>query len=298
MNMGGFYMWYKLDELEEKYGLSKLSVYKLITQEPELRQYFKSMEGVLQINEQGIGILLKHTSKEPKDKTPATLADNNTIILKKENIEAQEAMDNKEVAAVPEPKMEELEEKQTSKEYDEDIDLFADAFNTSGSFFDVEDEKETVSSLQPEESFFSNIDIDYKEEEEETTFEEEEPQIELETDFSEGLIFQDAVVPVDDMEETEEVNVSIYDDTAHDDFFSDKPIDDSKFLNFENSVVKEIKSASVDDYTVEGYVKALKEKLIIQNEQVRSISNYLDVTRKLLIQDEKIVNIIEGMNKK
>ena len=284
-------MWYKLDELEEKYGLSKLSVYKLITQEPELRQYFKSMEGVLQINEQGIGILLKHTSKEPKDKTPATLADNNTIILKKENIEAQEAMDNKEVAAVPEPKMKELEVKQTSKEYDEDIDLFADAFNTSGSFFDVEDEKETVSSLQPEESFFSNIDIDYKEE-------EEEPQIELETDFSEGLIFQDAVVPVEDMEETEEVNVSIYDDTAHDDFFSDKPIDDSKFLNFENPVVKEIKSASVDDYTLEGYVKALKEKLIIQNEQVRSISNYLDVTRKLLIQDEKIVNIIEGMNKK
>lgn len=290
-------MWYKLDELEEKYGLSKLSVYKLITQEPELRQYFKSMEGVLQINEQGIGILLKHTSKEPKDKTPATLADNNTIILKRDNIEAKESMDYKEVAEVAEPKMEESVEKQTNKEYDEDIDLFADAFNTSGSFFDVEDEKQAASSLEPEESFFSNVDIDYKEEEE-STYDQEEPKIELETDFSEGLIFQDVVAQVDDMAETEEVNVSIYDDTAPDDFFSDEPIDDSKFLNFENSVVKEIKSASVDDYNMEGYVKALKEKLIIQNEQVRAISNYLDVTKKLLIQDEKIVNIIEGMNKK
>ncbi len=290
-------MWYKLDELEEKYGLNKLSVYKLITQEPELRQYFKSMEGVLQINEQGIGILLKHTSKEPKDKTPATLADNNTIILKKDNIEAKETFENKGVSEVVEPKMEEFAEKQTNKEYDEDIDLFADAFNTSGSFFDVEDKNETVTSLEPEESFFSNIDIDYKEEEE-STYDEEETKIELETDFSEGLIFQDAVVAVDDMAEAEEVNVSIYDDTAPDDFFSDEPIDDSKFLNFENSVVKEIKSANVDDYSMEGYVKALKEKLIIQNEQVRAISNYLEVSKRLLIQDEKIVNIIEGMNKK
>lgn len=290
-------MWYKLDELEEKYGLSKLSVYKLITQEPELRQYFKSMEGVLQINEQGIGILLKHTSKEPKDKTPATLADNNTIILKREKMETKEAADEKEVVIVAEPKMEELAEKQNKKEYDEDIDLFADAFNTSGSFFDVEDEKVAVSSLEPEESFFSNVDIDYKEEEE-SSYDEEETKIELETDFSEGLIFQDAVTPIDDMAETEEVNVSIYDDTAPDDFFSDEPIDDSKFLNFENSVVKEIKSATVDDYSMEGYIKALKEKLIIQNEQVRAISNYLEVTKRLLIQDEKIVNIIEGMNKK
>lgn len=289
-------MWYKLDELEEKYGLSKLSVYKLITQEPELRQYFKSMEGVLQINEQGIGILLKHTSKEPKDKTPATLADNNTIILKRDNMETKESADDKEVVIVAEPKMEELAEKQNKKEYDEDIDLFADAFNTSGSFFDVEDEKAAVSSLEPGESFFSNVDIDYKEEEESNS--EEETKIELETDFSEGLIFQDAVAHVDDMGETEEVNISIYDDTAPDDFFSDEPIDDSKFLNFENSVVKEIKSATVDDYSMEGYIKALKEKLIIQNEQVRAISNYLEVTKRLLIQDEKIVNIIEGMNKK
>jgi folate-dependent phosphoribosylglycinamide formyltransferase PurN len=295
--MGGFHMWYKLDELEEKYGLNKLSVYKLITQEPELRQYFKSMEGVLQINEQGIGILLKHTSKEPVDKSPATLADNNTIILKKEDMTSSRAMENKVVSEVAEPKIDVVAEKKSVKEYDEDIDLFADAFNTSGSFFDIEDDKAVVSSLAPEESFFSNVDIDYKEEEESVN-EEEEPKIELETDFSEGLIFQDVVVTEDDMAEAEEVNVSIYDDTAPDDFFSDEPIDDSKFLNFENSVVKEIKSATVDDYSMEGYIKALKEKLIIQNEQIRAISNYLEVTKRLLIQDEKIVNIIEGMNKK
>ena len=290
-------MWYKLDELEEKYGLNKLSVYKLITQEPELRQYFKSMEGVLQINEQGIGILLKHTSKEPADKSPATLADNNTIILKKEDTDSRDILENQVVTEIAEPIVEEVSKKDVSDDYDKEIDLFADAFNTSGSFFDVEDDKEVVSSLAPEESFFSNVDIDYKEEEE-PVYDDEEQKIELETDFSEGLIFQDAVVVEDDMAETEEVNVSIYDDTAPDDFFSDEPIDDSKFLNFENSVVKEIKSATVDDYSTEGYVKALKEKLIIQNEQIRAISNYLEVTKRLLIQDEKIVNIIEGMNKK
>ena len=287
-------MWYKLDELEEKYGLNKLSVYKLITQEPELRQYFKSMEGVLQINEQGIGILLKHTSKEPADKAPATLADNNTIILKKDSIEE---MDNKEAIAAVESKSEPVVEQKSNNEYDNDIDLFADAFNTSGSFFDDDDEKDTVSSLEPEESFFSNIDIDYKEEEE-TVYEDDESKVELETDFSEGLIFQDIINTEDDLGETEEVNASIYDDTATDDFFSDEPIDDSKFLNSEKTPVKEITAASVDDYTMEGYVKALKEKLIIQNEQVRAISNYLEVSKRLLIQDEKIVNIIEGLNKK
>lgn len=289
-------MWYKLDELEEKYGLNKLSVYKLITQEPELRQYFKSMEGVLQINEQGIGILLKHTSKEPVDKAPATLADNNTIILKKEDVESRSAVENNVVSEVAEPRNDEDTQKQTENKYDDDVDLFADAFNTSGSFFDVEDDKEVVSSLEPEESFFSNVDIDYKEDEE--SIYEEEQKIELETDFSEGLIFQDMVVSDDDMAETEEVNVSIYDDTAPDDFFSDEPIDDSKFLNSDDSASKVITAATVDDYSMEGYVKALKEKLIIQNEQVRAISNYLEVSKRLLIQDEKIVNIIEGMNKK
>ena len=124
-------MWYKLDELEEKYGLNKLSVYKLITQEPELRQYFKSMEGVLQINEQGIGILLKHTSKEPTDKSPATLADNNTIILKKEDMESRSAMENNVVSEVAEPEVDEVTQKQTTKEYDDDIDLFADAQSNS-----------------------------------------------------------------------------------------------------------------------------------------------------------------------
>lgn len=290
-------MWYKLDELEEKYGLNKLSVYKLITQEPELRQYFKSMEGVLQINEQGIGILLKHTSKEPENKSPATLADNNTIILKKEDMESRGTMENNMVTEITEPENDDVTQKPKVNEYDNDIDLFADAFNTSGSFFDVEDDKEVVSSLEPEESFFSNVDLDYKEEEE-SNYEDEEQKIELETDFSEGLIFQDAVVAEDDMAEVEEVNVSIYDDTAPDDFFSDEPIDDSKFLNSDVSASNVITAATVDDYSMEGYVKALKEKLIIQNEQIRAISNYLEVSKRLLIQDEKIVNIIEGMNKK
>jgi len=278
-------MWYKLDELEEKYGLSKLSVYKLITQEPELRQYFKSLEGVLQINEQGVGVLLKHTSKEPDDKTPATYADNNTIILKKENVE------DKDSAGIVKP---------STEKDDYNVDLFADAFNTKGSFFDDVDDKEELAALEPEENFFSNIDIDYKEDIEEKYSESESDlgkETEPETDFSDGLIFQDEISSNEELNEPDEVNANVYDDIAHDDFFSDAPIDDSKFLNSENSVVNEITSAKVDDYTMEGYIKALKEKLVIENEQVRAISNYLDVTKKLLIQDEKIVNIIEGMNK-
>lgn len=275
-------MWYKLDELEEKYGLNKLSVYKLITQEPELRQYFKSMEGVLQINEQGIGIILKHTSKEAEDKSPATLADNNTIIMKKDVAE--------QTAEVKEPAVE------ASKKYDDDIDLFADAFNTSGSFFDNDDQQDDISTLEPEESFFSKIDIEYKTEEEEP--EEVLPEVELEKDFSEGLIFQEVEQEIDDMVESDEVNASIYDDTSTDDFFSDEQIDDSKFLDSKEPTVNEITAATSDDYTMDGYIKALKEKLIIQNEQVRAISNYLEISKRLLIQDEKIVNIIEGMNKR
>ncbi len=111
------------------------------------------------------------------------------------------------------------------------------------------------------------------------------------------MIFQDEINSAEDLKEADEVNVNIYDDNAHDDFFNDKPIDHSKFLNSQAQGVTEITAASVDDYTMSGYIKALKEKLIIQNEQIRAISNYLDVSKKLLIQDEKIVNIIEGMNK-
>ncbi len=169
-------MWYKLDELEEKYGLSKLSVYKLITQEPELRQYFKSLEGVLQINEEGIGILLKHTSREPEDNTPVTYADNNTIILNKENIEAMEA------AETVKPVTANVEENTSKKHDDEDIDLFADAFNTKGSFFDDVEDKADITNLEPEENFFSNIDLDYKEDIEEK-YSDDEPEIEVESDF-------------------------------------------------------------------------------------------------------------------
>ena len=62
--------------------------------------------------------------------------------------------------------------------------------------------------------------------------------------------------------------------------------------------VAEIVAASEDDFNMEGYVKALKEKMVIQNEQIRALSAYLDVSRKMLVQDEKIVNILEGMSRR
>lgn len=268
-------MWYKIEEIETKYGLSKFSIYALITQEPELRKYIKALEGVLQINEQGISVLLKHATKKAEDEKPSSYADNNTIIMHRDGPE--------KTIQAPELKKE-VE--------DEDNDLFGDAFNRSGSFFDDEPAKESTVDA-PKEDFFSSLNFEA---------EAQAPIVEAPVstspveDFSaDDLIFQDSPGVLDDLSEADEVNPEVFDDMAHvDDFFSDYAVEEEEYLSSPD-IVTEISTATEDEYTMEGYIKSLKEKMIIQNEQIRALSTYLDVSRKLLIQDEKIVGILEGM---
>ena len=293
-------MWYKIEEIEEKYGLTKFSIYALITQEPELRKYIKALEGVLQINEQGIGVLLKHASRKAENQEPATYADNNTIIMKPEGSKAKVEAEAKAAVAAPAPAASEG-------------DLFADAFNTEGSFFDE------APAAAPKDEFFSNIELDYADASEPVSFMDEglfdavvpapvaepvpepvvpAPAVVEEKSFVDDLIFADEEpLKVEEIEEEDEVNPEVYDGLPQDDFFSDG-VDDTDFLDKEPEVVSEISAPTEEEYNMEGYLKALKAKLIIQNEQIRALDAYLEVSRKLLVQDEKIVNILEGMSRR
>lgn len=287
-------MWYKIEEIEEKYGLTKFSIYALITQEPELRKYIKAMEGVLQINEQGIGVLLKHASRKAENQDPATYADNNTIVMKPEgSVSKAEAspVEAARAAAAPAPASVEG-------------DLFADAFNTEGSFFD------DAPTSAPKEAFFSNIELDYAEGSEPVSFMDEglfdavvpaaapvAPVAEVPAEEEEKSFVDEEPSKLEEIEEEDEVNPEVYDDLPQDDFFSDG-VDDTDFLDKEPEVVSEISAATEDEYNMEGYLKALKAKMIIQNEQIRALDAYLEVSRKLLVQDEKIVNILEGMSRR
>ena len=310
-------MWYKIEEIEEKYGLTKLSIYALITQEPELRQYIKALEGVLQINDEGIEVLLKHTAKKEAEKNTvfpeekkAEADKNETLVLKRDEIESINA--------------------DTSVASDED-DLFSSPFN-SNSFFeeDVTAEGASDESSVSDEDFFANVELDgndmekaesfmdadvsenvdlyeevddiddYAEEHEEVEVEEVAAEEESDSSFADDLIFPEE--PVSDVVSGMAAGIGVGMAEHSDDFYSESDGDDLTNAFLDNSkdddVVSEITAATEEDYNMEGYVKALKEKLVVQNEQIRALSAYLDVSKKMLIQDEKIVNIIEGMYKK
>lgn len=256
-------MWYKIEEIEAKYGLSKFSIYALITQEPELRKYIKAMEGVLQVSEDGISVLLKHASKKAEHDGPVTLADNNTVVISRGDAKTDQE---------PEPK--------------EPTDLFADAFNSDDGFFEASDAPVVGESLIEEENFFSNLE-----------FEDHSPQgteKEDRTPSLDELVFPDELDSLDDEQDPSE---DVFDDTHHDDdFFSDQPTVEDDYLSGSSETV--INAPSDEEYSMEGYIKALKEKMVIQNEQIRALSGYLDVSKRMLVQEEKIVNIIEGLGKK
>ena len=278
-------MWYKIEEIEAKYGLTKFSIYALITQEPELRKHIKALEGVLQINEEGIGVLLKHASRKTDD-SPPTYADNNTIIFSR---------DKKEEAEAPV----EQEDKAGEEE-----DLFGSVFQSTGSFFDEKEESLSANDAGHEEFFTSmGVRADMAAA---AAVAAAVPEAEAELEVPQGadeftaedLVFQEAPEPQDDMGEADEVNPAVFDDiAATDDFFSDYAQEEEDYLA-EPETVTEFEAASDDEFTMEGYIKALKEKMIIQNEQIRALSAYLDVSRKMLLQDEKIVGILEGMYRK
>lgn len=302
-------MWYKIEEVEEKYGLSKLSIYALITREPELRKYIKALEGVLQINDEGIEVLLQHTSK--KEDSASTLADvvaqsssgDQTLVMKRDDLEGKSEEIKSDVAS--------------------DDDLFSDAFNTS-SFFDDEPSvsatvnESVMENTVSDEDFFSNIELDGLESQESESFmdsdlmeeiddiEDDQEEAGIVEESGDSSFADDLIFPEESVEEAmvppvvEGLAVASVVADSHDDFYSDDESDEitNAFLEGDEDSVAEIVAASEDDFNMEGYVKALKEKMVIQNEQIRALSAYLDVSRKMLVQDEKIVNIIEGMYKR
>lgn len=257
-------MWYKIEEIEAKYGLSKFSIYALITQEPELRKYIKAMEGVLQVSEDGISVLLKHASKKAEHDGPVTLADNNTVVISRGDAKTD----------------------QDEPEAKEPSDLFADAFNSDNGFFEASVAPVVGESLIEEENFFSNLE-----------FEDHSSQAAEEGDGSPSL--DELVFPeeLDSLDDEQDASEDVFDDTNHDDdFFSEQPTVEDDYLS--GSVEAVINAPSDEEYTMEGYIKALKEKMVIQNEQIRALSGYLDVSKRMLVQEEKIVNIIEGLGKR
>ena len=229
-------MWYKIEDIEDKYNISKFSIYALITQEPELRQYIKALEGILQINDEGIELLLKHVEKDGKKNTK--LVENKEAVASKHVVteEPFAAMDKKrenlldkvvesekeavpvvEAAPVVAPKKEEIKE--------------APAVSLEEEFF-------THTSLHREEDFFGE------------TVEANGPLSPIEAIVEEGVPEVDAVKEMSMIEDVEGINMP-------------------------------------------AYIKALKEKMIIQNEQIRAINSFLEVSKKLLLQDEKIIHILE-----
>ena len=295
-------MWYKIEEIEEKYGLSKLSIYALITQEPELRQYIKAFEGVLQINEEGIEVLLKYTAKKEAEKN---------VVFPEEKVDKAEG--NETLVF----KRDEIKEPSSQvEESSDDDDLFASPFN-SNSFFENErvDKAPEKEAVAENEDFFANIELDEVNMEQSESFmdadafdevndiedyaDEAKEEEEKTSSFADDLIFQEApieaAIPVDEFIAAPVAGV------VGDDFYSDADKNDltEAFLdNRDEEKIDEITVATEDDFNMDGYVKALKEKLVVQNEQIRALSAYLEVSKKMLIQDEKVVNIIEGMYKK
>lgn len=201
-------MWHKMEDIEANHGISKFSIYAMITQEPELRKYIKALDGVLQIDDEGLKVLLKAAKTEDKPKAV------------EEVVEIKEEVSEVKVT--------------TTVESSED-------------FFEE-------SPLMQELEFFSNVEVS-------------------EEDLVEGGLQNSTV---------------------------DKSMDYAEQGAQEQALAsenKEIKLPNDEDINTPIYIKSLKEKLVIQNQQIRALNEYLEVSKKLLLQDEKIVHILEQLSK-
>lgn len=231
-------MWYKIEDIEDKYNISKFSIYALITQEPELRQYIKALEGVLQINDEGIDLLLKHVEKNGK---------------------GDKEVENKKEAVAPKAVTEEpfaAMDRKTNDLFDKVVESEKEAVPAEEPVVVAEEEKveapveEAQSAVSLEEEFFTHTSLDREEDFFGETVEEGDELSPIEAIVEEGVSEVDAVKAISNIEDTEGINMA-------------------------------------------AYVKALKEKMIIQNEQIRAINQFLEVSKKLLLQDEKIIHILE-----
>ncbi|AMP21055.1 hypothetical protein AZF37_07660 [endosymbiont 'TC1' of Trimyema compressum] len=233
-------MWYKIEDIEDKYNISKFSIYALITQEPELRQYIKALEGVLQINDEGIELLLKHVEKDENNNKPI---DNKEVVANK-NIVTEEPF------AAMDKKRENLLEKVVASEKEEST--IPEAVVEAEPVVEAKKEEDVkeVPAVSLEEEFFTHTSLDREEDFFGETVDEDAPLSPIEAIVEEGVPEVDVAKEMSMLEDAEGINMP-------------------------------------------AYIKALKEKMIIQNKQVRAINEFLEVSKKLLLQDEKIIHILE-----
>lgn len=295
-------MWYKIEEIEKKHGLSKLSIYALITQESKLRRYIKALDGVLQINEEGIELLLKYIAKKEAEKN---------VIFSEEK--ADKAEFNETLVF---NKKDEIKGSSFQVDRASDDGLFDSSFN-SNSFLEDEnvDEVSEKEAIAVDEDFFASVELDEVDMVQSESFMDSDTFNEVDgienhtseakeddektSSFTDDLVFQEVNTEVSD--HVDEFITTPVIAAAGDDFYNDKNKNDLTEVFLENNDkegISEIAAATEDDFNMEGYVKSLKETLVVQNEQIRALSSYLEASKKMLIQDEKLVNIIEGMYKK
>ena len=232
-------MWYKIEDIEDKYNISKFSIYALITQEPELRQYIKALEGVLQINDEGIDLLLKHVEKDGK---------NNKPVENKEAVATKNIVTEEPFAAMVK-KREDLIEKVVESEKEE-IPVEEPVVVATPVVEPKKEEVEKAPAVSLEEEFFTHTSLDREEDFFGDTVDADAPLSPIEAIVEEGVPEVDDVKEMSMIEDTEGINMP-------------------------------------------AYIKALKEKMIIQNEQIRAVNEFLEVSKKLLLQDEKIIHILE-----
>lgn len=237
-------MWYKIEDIEDKYNISKFSIYALITKKPELRQCIKAIEGVLQINDKGIELLLKYIEKDEKNNK---MVENKKVLANK-NIFAEELF------VVTDKKRENILEKvvlpKISKKEESIISGKVVKVEPVMKAKEEKNIKEEVAAASLEEEFFTQTSLDREEVFFGDAVDENSPLSPIEAIVEEVALEVDSVKKIPIIKNNEGIDMS-------------------------------------------AYIKALKEKMIIQNEQVRIINRFLEVSKKLLIQDEKIIRILE-----
>ena len=238
-------MWYKIEELEDKYDISKFSIYALITQKPELRQYIKALEGVLQINDEGIELLLKHVKKDKKNNKSVK---NKELAISKDIINKELfTVTGKEKSIIPEAAEVELSVKAKKEE---------DVKKVPVAKAEKEEDIKKAPAISLEEEFFTHTSLAREE------------------DFFGKTVDKDTLLsPIEAI--VEEVVPEV--DSV------------GKISILENN-------KNNKDNNISAYIKALKEKMIIQNKQVRAINEFLEVSKKILLQDEKIIHILEKID--
>lgn len=299
-------MWYKVKEIEDKTGLSKAEIWEALTKDSNLRKKAKSMNGVLQVDESGVEGIIEFVQKKKNN-------------FKKSSDVQQEIMD-----AVGD--VDSIYDDATIPT-DDDLDNFV--YNK-----EIPKAKMMESEILKEEkpfdnSFFNDISTENLfEEADDPVITEDDDDLsalleDYEEDFEDNLVFEDEEKEIENFDpQNEEVSLNDEVRDVENGFFdNDNAEFDNLFLDEAPKkpvapVAAHVPSApapvvdnfiDVDDEEPSGisldeeanwstYVKALKARMIVQNDQIRALNEYLETTKRVLLQDEKIVNILERLD--